>query len=78
MVGRLFQSGSWLPTSGEKARMLHGRWLTRALSERTRRWPVIPTRPVADGGFSRLRLLPEWRAWADEWWETALGAIDDF
>ncbi|MCA9311623.1 MAG: hypothetical protein KDA21_10485 [Phycisphaerales bacterium] len=62
----------WL---GEKARRVHEAWLTRALQE-PERWPRIPTRRVADGGFDGVMSSAEGRAWAHGWWDRTLVEAD--
>ena len=68
----------WL-SAGERARLVHERWLSWALgSDGPRRTlPVIPLRAVRDGGFGGLMRTAEGRAWAEAWWESALARVDD-
>lgn len=72
----VFQGGSVVLWAGEKARALHGAWLTRALAGGAK-FPVIPTRRVSDGGFGTLMSTAAGRAWAQSWWDRALGSLDD-
>lgn len=74
MFRELFPSRGGLISAGERARRLHGAWLTRALADPRRRFPRIPTRPVRDGGFSAVTATPAGRAWATAWWA---GAFDE-
>ena len=64
-------------SAGEKARMLHGRWLTRALAHPRERWPLIPLRRVAEGGFAALMTHPNGRAWAEAWWDATLAVLPE-
>ncbi len=77
MLGTLFQRPIGLLSAAEKARLMHSRWLSRALAERGRAWPVIPLRRVSEGGFSAMLALPQGRAWAERWWEEALVRLED-
>lgn len=77
MLGRFFQRDPRVLTASEKARLLHGRWLTRALGSRRQPWPVIPLRRVSEGGFSPLMSSREGRAWAEAWWESTLGLVPE-
>ncbi len=60
--------------AGRKARLLHSRWLTAAI-ERPMDAPRIPTRRVADGGFSDMLGRPNGRQRADKWWDLALDRV---
>lgn len=77
MLGRIFKRDGVLLAAGERARLVHERWLNRALADRTRSFPIIPTRRVADGGFAKLMATPEGRAWARQWWESALSRVHE-
>ncbi len=77
MLGTLFQRPLGLISPAEKARLIHSCWLSRALAERGRAWPVIPLRRVSEGGFSMVLALPQGRAWAESWWEEALARLND-
>ena len=77
MFGRLFDQRWRLISAGERARRLHEAWLTRALSSPSRAWPVIPVRRVSDGGFNRLMSGASGRAWAERWWESTLGQLEE-
>jgi len=57
-------------------RRQHSRWLTRAVRQPDR-YPRIPTKPDALGGYSRMRSHQERRARADLWWSIALDRVDD-
>jgi hypothetical protein len=70
----MFRAGltrSELDEKAEAMRRAHSEWLSAAL-----RWgmkpPRIPTRKVSDGGWGSLMLTPEGRAWAEEFWQSAL------
>jgi hypothetical protein len=75
MLRDLFGRQRRLTTAAEKARRLHGEWLTRALAD-PMRYPRIPARPVRDGGFTQLVTHPRGRAWADGWWRDTLDLVD--
>jgi hypothetical protein len=60
-----------LPARAEAMRRMHSAWLTKAL-QRGSKPPRIPTRKVADGGWSQLTATPEGEAWAREFWEETL------
>jgi len=77
MLGRLFNRDWRVLSAGERARMLHGRWLSRALAQPRRVWPMIPLRRVSDGGFQRLMSSSEGRAWAEAWWDSTLAVVPD-
>ena len=70
-----FFSLSKLVNHAEAMRRRHSVWLTRAL-QRPSRFPRIPVRAVAEGGFSSLVATPAGRAWADEWWSDTLQLED--
>jgi hypothetical protein len=65
-----------LETAGERARRLHGAWLTRALTDSSRAYPRIPVRPVHEGGFAAVTATVAGRAWADGWWGQALERVE--
>jgi hypothetical protein len=60
---------------GEKACLVHSRWLSQALGS-GKPYPRIPVRPVITGGFSRLMTKPGGARLAELWWEAALSRID--
>jgi hypothetical protein len=60
---------------GEKARLVHSRWLTDALAS-CKHYPRIPVRPVITGGFSRLMNRGNGPQRAQRWWEIALGRLE--
>lgn len=62
-------------TLAERVRREHVRWLREAWRH-PERVPRIPTRRVDEGGFSALMRLPQGRAWARAWWESAFAAVD--
>jgi len=70
----LFNSATFLSTRERMIRE-HARWLTQAV-RRPGRYPRIPVRKVADGGFARLMASREGRAVADSWWFEALERVD--
>ena len=59
----------------DEFRRVHAAWLTRALAS-ARRYPRIPVRPMAAGGFARLSATAAGRRHAREWWALALSRID--
>jgi hypothetical protein len=61
--------------AGEKARRIHGQWLTVALSS-NRKYPSIPVRPVTQGGFDPLLSRPNGEARAAQWWDAAFQRMD--
>ncbi len=63
--------------AGEKARLVHGVWLTRALGIGGGLIPRIPVRRVSEGGFAALMRTREGRGWAEGWWASALTRLDD-
>ena len=60
---------------GQKACLLHSRWLSQALAS-GKPYPRIPLRPVITGGFSRLMSRPRGPELARRWWEAALSRVD--
>lgn len=56
-------------------RLVHERWLTRAVRS-PGRYPRIPTRRVDTGGFSALLSRPGGGELAERWWELALERVD--
>ncbi len=77
MFGRIFGRDRLLfMAAGERARRSHERWLNRAMRDRTRVYPTIPLRRVADGGFAPVTSTREGRAWADMWWQVTLDQVD--
>lgn len=76
MLGFFDRAERWLG-AGERARLLHERWLNWAVSRPTSSLPKIPVRAVREGGFSALMRTEEGRAWASQWWENALARMDD-
>lgn len=74
MFGRLFRRES-LPDKAALFRRVHERWLTRAMASPAR-YPRIPVRRVADGGFAPLVSRPGGRELADRWWTIALDRVD--
>ncbi|MBM4108168.1 MAG: hypothetical protein FJ255_05075 [Phycisphaerae bacterium] len=69
----------WLNDDGIQgaiARWAHSQWLTRALAGE-RGYPRIPTRRVADGGWSEFMSTPEGRRFAENWWASTLAQVDD-
>lgn len=52
-------------------RLLHSVWLTKAM-QHGQRPPRIPTRKVEDGGWGSMMETAEGRAWAEEFWQSAL------
>lgn len=76
LSGWFTRGDSWLE-SGERARLLHGRWLTRALRKPAACVPRIPLRRVSEGGFSALMRTAEGRAWAELWWCSTWTRLED-
>ncbi|MBU6412383.1 MAG: hypothetical protein KGS45_02830 [Planctomycetes bacterium] len=62
-------------TAGERARLLHSRWLTEALRS-GRDLPRIPLRRVEEGGWEELLAKPKGRDVAERWWRRALRWVD--
>lgn len=60
---------------GRQFRLIHERWLNRALRSQIP-YPRIPIRRVDEGGFDDVRLRPEARARADRWWAIAFERVD--
>lgn len=60
---------------GRLFRLIHERWLTRAVKSKLP-YPRIPIRRVDAGGFDEVRQRPEARARADRWWALALERVD--
>ena len=73
---RFFGFNKRCEEAGEKARRIHGEWLTRALLSGGVRAPRIPTRKVSEGGFEDVRTTPDRREWADSWWSGAFRSTD--
>ncbi|MEK6701458.1 MAG: hypothetical protein AABZ53_04285 [Planctomycetota bacterium] len=66
---------SRLPTDpGALARRQHSDWLTWAMKSENR-FPRIPLREVAAGGFDPMLARPHGRRRADRWWELALRRV---
>jgi hypothetical protein len=63
------------PTHAERFRREHSAFLTRALLGGPR-YPTIPTRRVADGGFDALTRTPAGRARASRWWAAIFWRMD--
>ena len=57
---------------GERVRRAHSRWLTAALRSGSKA-PRIPVRRVSEGGWDAMMGTEEGRAWAAEFWESAIG-----
>ena len=64
-----------LPSRGKQFRLIHERWLTRALRSPIA-YPRIPVRRVDEGGFDSFRARADARARADRWWDLALERVD--
>ncbi len=62
-------------TAGERARLLHSRWLTQALRS-DREFPRIPLRRVEEGGWETLLAKPKGRGVAERWWRRALRWVE--
>ncbi len=64
--------------AGEAARLEHSAWLTVALGigGDADRYPRIPVRRVADGGFAAVVARPEGRRWTQRWWGRAFDLVD--
>lgn len=60
--------------AGRLARLMHSRWLSDAIA-RPMDVPRIPTRRVADGGFSTMLGRPGGRERAERWWDLALDRV---
>jgi hypothetical protein len=61
----------WWLERGAAARRRHEAWLAVAL-RKPGKYPRIPVRPVADGGFDPVLATPEGRVWAESWWGSTL------
>jgi hypothetical protein len=62
-------------TAGERARLLHSRWLTDAMRS-GRPMPRIPLRRVEEGGWEELLARPKGRDVAERWWRRALRWVE--
>jgi hypothetical protein len=62
-------------TAGERARLLHSRWLTDAMRS-GRPMPRIPLRRVEVGGWEELLARPKGRDVAERWWRRALRWVE--
>lgn len=80
---RRILSRNVLMEAGERARRAHSLWLTHHLVGRSRIGggdpgravagvPDIPSRKVVEGGFDELISTPLGKAWAEDWWNSAM------
>lgn len=67
--------GRKIEDHGAAARRLHSAWLTWALDQPEGVIPRIPTRRVAQGGFTDLMRTHRGRRAADSWWARAIETI---
>ena len=73
---RIFGMKKRVELAGERARRVHGQWLTQAIMSGGVHAPRIPTRKVSEGGFEDVRTSADGRAWADSWWSGAFRKTD--
>lgn len=59
----------------EQFRLVHERWLNKALASQGP-IPRIPVRRVDHGGFDRLRTRPGGLKLAERWWNLAMALAD--
>ena len=64
-----------LESAAERMRREHSRFLTRAMLG-GRRYPRIPSKRVASGGFDALRSREGGAERAGQWWSAALDRVD--
>lgn len=77
MFGGFFHRMEDALEAGARARLLHGSWLSQAMSGHLAGIPRIPVKRVSEGGFSGLMRTIEGRAWAERWWDSAWAYFDD-
>ncbi len=76
MLRAFFGDGFFL-SAAAKARLLHSRWLTRALQHGGGlHVPRIPTRKLSEGGFGPIMATREGQEWAEDWWQQTLDGDD--
>ncbi|MBX3410612.1 MAG: hypothetical protein KF859_12090 [Phycisphaeraceae bacterium] len=61
--------------AGERARLEHSEWLSRALRS-GKNYPRIPVKPVVLGGFDRLMEKPGGPDLCAAWWQAAFNRVD--
>ncbi len=75
-IRRLFGLQRRIENAGQRARRVHGQWLTQAILGGGLSAPRIPTRKVTEGGFENVRKTCDGRVWADSWWRGAFRTTD--